>query len=188
MTSRAALWLLTIALACAAVHAEAQEPEPGQATQVKSGDDSVELLSQRLTERTAEIDKLKQEGEKQRQESEKLRQEVTRLQTELTVARQAAAQAPPVTSATHAQVAPPGPPVATPTTTSPATMAATTAATSPPEPIRETVFLRQPDRFGQTPWGFLAGSCAAMLLVGFVLGWTTLDRRIRQKYGGLKIY
>jgi hypothetical protein len=27
-----------------------------------------------------------------------------------------------------------------------------------------------------------------MLLVGFIAGWTTLDRRIRQKYGGLKIY
>jgi len=27
-----------------------------------------------------------------------------------------------------------------------------------------------------------------MLLTGFVLGWKTLDRRIRQKYGGLRIY
>jgi hypothetical protein len=32
------------------------------------------------------------------------------------------------------------------------------------------------------------GASAVMLFVGFVAGWRTLDRRIRQKYGGLKIY
>jgi len=34
----------------------------------------------------------------------------------------------------------------------------------------------------------LIGAAVVMLLVGFIAGWTTLDRRIRQKYGGLKIY
>ncbi|MGB8327311.1 MAG: hypothetical protein WCE48_07000, partial [Steroidobacteraceae bacterium] len=28
----------------------------------------------------------------------------------------------------------------------------------------------------------------ASLAIGFLLGWRTLDRRIRRKYGGLKIY
>jgi hypothetical protein len=50
------------------------------------------------------------------------------------------------------------------------------------------VFLRQPDKPVQTSWPFLLGIAAVMLLVGFFLGWTTLDRRIRQKYGGLRIY
>jgi hypothetical protein len=34
----------------------------------------------------------------------------------------------------------------------------------------------------------LLGVAGVMLLIGFIVGWTTLDRRIRQKYGGLKIY
>jgi hypothetical protein len=55
-------------------------------------------------------------------------------------------------------------------------------------PIRETVFLRSPDRPGQTPWPLVLGTSFVMLLAGFVLGWKTLDRRIRQKYGGLRIY
>jgi hypothetical protein len=31
-------------------------------------------------------------------------------------------------------------------------------------------------------------SALAALAVGFALGWRTLDRTIRKKYGGLKIY
>jgi hypothetical protein len=50
------------------------------------------------------------------------------------------------------------------------------------------VFLRSPDRPGQTPWPLVLGTSFVMLLAGFVLGWKTLDRRIRQKYGGLRIY
>lgn len=65
---------------------------------------------------------------------------------------------------------------------------AATAQAPPPAPIRETVFLRQPERPGQTSWTYLLGVSAVMLLVGFVAGWKTLDRRIRQKYGGLRIY
>jgi hypothetical protein len=37
-------------------------------------------------------------------------------------------------------------------------------------------------------WLWVAGASAVALVVGFVLGWRTLDRRIRRKYGGLKIY
>jgi len=32
------------------------------------------------------------------------------------------------------------------------------------------------------------GSAAVSLGCGFLLGWRTLDRRIRRKYGGLRIY
>ena len=66
--------------------------------------------------------------------------------------------------------------------------AATAQAPPPAAPIRETVFLRQPERPGQTPWTYLLSVSAVMLLVGFVVGWKTLDRRIRRKYGGLRIY
>lgn len=39
-----------------------------------------------------------------------------------------------------------------------------------------------------THWQWVAAAAAAGLIVGFFLGWRTLDRRIRKKYGGLKIY
>jgi hypothetical protein len=37
-------------------------------------------------------------------------------------------------------------------------------------------------------WGWLAGAALLALAAGFVLGWRMLDRRIRRKYGGLRIY
>jgi membrane protein DedA with SNARE-associated domain len=42
-----------------------------------------------------------------------------------------------------------------------------------------------------SPWPVWAWACvcsAVALALGFLLGWRTLDRRIRRKYGGLKIY
>jgi hypothetical protein len=122
MTLRAALFLLPFALACATACAD---PLP---------------LEARLAERTAEVEKLKQE--------------VSGLELQLSAAR----------------------------------AAPTAISDSPPVPIHETVFLRSPDRPGATPWSLLIGLATVMLLVGFVAGWKTLDRRIRHKYGGLKIY
>jgi hypothetical protein len=121
-----------------------------------------EPLQLRLNARIAELDRLKPENDK-------LKQDVSRLQSELTSAR-----------ATHAATPPP-PTAATPPP-------ATPAASAPDTPIRETVFLRSPDRPGQIPWTYLLGVSTVMLLVGFLVGWKTLDRRIRQKYGGLRIY
>ena len=40
----------------------------------------------------------------------------------------------------------------------------------------------------QPTWEWVVGACVAGLLVGFLIGWRALDRRIRKKYGGLKIY
>ncbi len=37
-------------------------------------------------------------------------------------------------------------------------------------------------------WGWLAATALLALSAGFVLGWRLLDRRIRRKYGGLRIY
>jgi hypothetical protein len=140
--------------------------------------------SQRLADRTAELDKLKQEGEKQKQEGDRLRQDVTRLQTELSATRQAATQPPAAATAAagHSAVA------ATEAAATIPTSAATTGVIQAPEPDHESVFLRQPDRVGQTPWLLLLGIAIVTSLVGFGVGWTTLDRRIRRKYGGLKIY
>jgi hypothetical protein len=106
-------------------------------------------LQARLSERTAEVNKLEQEGNR-------LKQDVSRLEGELAAAR--------------------------------AARSATSDAPPPPAPIHDTVFLREPERQSVIAWPLLLGVGALMLLVGFVAGWRTLDRRIRRKYGGLKIY
>jgi hypothetical protein len=40
----------------------------------------------------------------------------------------------------------------------------------------------------QSIWQWALGCCLLGLIGGFVLGWRMLDRRIRRKYGGLRIY
>jgi hypothetical protein len=191
MRLRASLWV-ALALASSLSHAETTyvndqlivgvtattEAESERVAQVKSGD-KLEVIERdgdqthiklsngkdgwvkssyltnepppqvRLNERTAEVEKLKTEGDK-------LKQDVTRLEGELAAAR-----------AAHN---------------------ATSDAPPPPAPVHDTVFLRDPERQSSTSWPVLLGVAAVMLLVGFIAGWRTLDRRIRQKYGGLKIY
>jgi SH3 domain protein len=137
-----------------------------------------EPLTHRLSERTAEVDKLKQD--------------VSRLESELATAR--AARIPAPTSPTT----PAEPPTSRPTSTSARTQVSpanntpdpspSTASMSEAQPGREAVFLRSPDQTSQTPWEWVLGTSAVMLLAGFMLGWRTLDRRIRRKYGGLRIY
>jgi len=129
------LCVLTLALAVPVAHADPSSV--------------IEQLQARLGERTAEVEKLKQEGDR-------LKQDVSRLQGELAAAR--------------------------------AVRSATSDAPPPPAPTHDTVFLREPERQRAVAWPLLIGSCALMLLTGFVAGWRTLDRRIRRKYGGLKIY
>jgi hypothetical protein len=199
MTSRASLCLLALMLTAPAVRADptyvieqlvvsvtsTPDAEGERIGQVKSGD-KLELLEReadethvrlpngkdgwvkssyltadpplqtRLTERTAEVEKLKQDADKLRQQDDKLKQDVSRLESQLAasrVARTATSDSPPL-----------------------------------PAPIHDTVFLQSPVHPGDTPWLLLLGSSAVMLLVGFAAGWRTLDRRIRRKYGGLRIY
>jgi hypothetical protein len=141
-----------------------------------------EPLQNRLTERTAEVEKLKQEGEK-------LKQDMTRLEAQLAARAAhnvASAPSPTPTPTPGPTAAGPPAPNTLPTETIPP--AVSDAMSGGSTPIRETVFLRSPDRPGQTPWPLVLGTSFVMLLAGFVLGWKTLDRRIRQKYGGLRIY
>ncbi|MDB6158959.1 MAG: hypothetical protein JWO04_2665 [Gammaproteobacteria bacterium] len=142
-----------------------------------------EPLQNRLTERTAEVENLKQEGEK-------LKQDMTRLESQLAAARAAhnVASAPSPTPAPTPGPAAAGTPAPNTLPTETIPPAVSDAISGGSTPIRETVFLRSPDRPGQTPWPLVLGTSFVMLLAGFVLGWKTLDRRIRQKYGGLRIY
>jgi hypothetical protein len=130
-------------------------------------------LQRRLQDRTAEVEKLKQE--------------VSRLQSQL-AARPlptAATAAPPPPPATPAR------PVDVPTQAA-APAPSGTAATAPENAqtaVRDpSSFMGSPDQSGQPPWVWILSCSAGALALGFVAGWRVLDRRIRRKYGGLKIY
>jgi hypothetical protein len=121
-------------------------------------------LQRRLQDRTTEV--------------EKLRQDISRLESQLaarparaapgTAAAPASAPAPPATSSS-------APPV---TSGSPSQ-----AAVRDPSP-----FMSSQDLMGQPTWVWVLSCSAAALAFGFLAGWRMLDRRIRRKYGGLRIY
>jgi len=142
----------------------------------------------RLGERTAEVEKLKQD--------------VTRLEGELAAAKTTShgkpggaqtntGPAPAMTSA-----APTKSPAAMTPATPPAPAAASTAAAptaaesgAAEQPAHEPpYFMTPPDSPARPVWHWALGSFVVALGLGFVLGWQMLDRRIRRKYGGLRIY
>ena len=104
-------------------------------------------LQTRLSERTAEVEKLKQDADKLRQQDDKLKQDVSRLESQLAASRVARTATPD---------SPPPP--------------ATSDSPPLPAPIHDTVFLQSPVHPGDTPWLLLMGSSAVMLLVGFAAG------------------
>jgi hypothetical protein len=57
-------------------------------------------------------------------------------------------------------------------------------ATALPPPPEETAAAAS----ARSPWGWLAVTALLALAAGFLLGWRLLDRRIRRRYGGLRIY
>jgi SH3-like domain-containing protein len=114
----------------------------------------------RLGERTAEVEKLKQD--------------VTRLEGELAAAKMAS-HAKPAGPQTNTAAAGPAPAVAEP-------RAAEQPAHEPP------YFMTPPDSPARPVWHWALGSFLVALGLGYVLGWQMLDRRIRRKYGGLRIY
>ena len=112
-----------------------------------------EPVIRRLNERTAEVDKLKQD--------------VTRLEAQVAASR----------------VVPPSPPAQQ-------AVAKPTPDSSPSDPIAHEppYFMTPPDAPAHPVWHWALGSFVVALGLGFLLGWRTLDGRIRRKYGGLRIY
>jgi hypothetical protein len=105
------------------------------------------------------------------EEVTKLKAELTKLQAELKTVR-LAATAPAAPAA-----APP------PAAAEPAPVEET------PRPASTPLFHGEPrQKSAPTSWKLTAGVGAGSLLLGFALGWRMLDRRIRAKYGGLRIY
>ncbi len=115
-----------------------------------------EPLRPRLAQRTAEVERLKED--------------VSRLQAQL-----AAASSP--ASAT------PGGGAAAPTAALTAAVAAEDAAAAPP-----ALFAAAEEENPRRVWPWALGAGLLALCVGFALGALVLDRHIRRKYGGLRIY
>ncbi|HEY0766705.1 MAG TPA: SH3 domain-containing protein [Steroidobacteraceae bacterium] len=124
-----------------------------------------EPLRPRLAERTAEV--------------ARLREDVSRLQAQLGAARTTAGAAPSAGAAVSPSAAP-----------APAATAAESG--SPPQ---RALFVntaddspRAPDESPRRVWPWALGAALLALCVGFALGALVLDRHIRRKYGGLRIY
>jgi Bacterial SH3 domain len=198
---RAAHWLWALAFAFAMPAAQAETvyvieqlvvgvnsaPDEGseRVASIKSGD-RVELLERedeqahiRLQNGTEGWVKasylstdppLQQRLDARTQEVTKLKTEVSRLESELKTVR-LAATAP----AAPAPAPPPAEPSRNPD------VAARPSGNRP-------LFHGDAREKSAPSWKWTAGVGAASLLLGFALGWRMLDRRIRAKYGGLRIY
>jgi outer membrane murein-binding lipoprotein Lpp len=141
-----------------------------------------EPVIKRLNERTAEVDKLKQD--------------VARLEAEVAAAKAASAravaresQAIAGTTERPAREPPVGassPPATASTPTS--DRASQTNTLADPGGHEPPYFMTPPDAPAHPVWHWALGSFVVALGLGFALGWRTLDGRIRRKYGGLRIY
>ncbi len=125
----------------------------------------------RLGERTAEVEKLKGD--------------VTRLEGELAAAK-GAPHGKPGGDATNTVAGGPAAPASAPTSASGPASAGSSAAEPPAH--EPPYFMTPPDSPARPVWHWALGSFVVALGLGFALGWQVLDRRIRRKYGGLRIY
>lgn len=125
------------------------------------------------------------------EELERIRKEKAQLESELAAAKTAAANAVAQAKAAAKNTTTVPPPAAAvsapepaPVTSSPAPDAAPAEAGSNPPPL----FHDEPMVPSRPSWLLATGVALFTLAAGFVLGWWLLDRRIRAKYGGLRIY
>jgi hypothetical protein len=117
-----------------------------------------EPLRPRLAERTAEVARLKED--------------VSRLQAQLDAARSAVGAAPGGGTAASAPAAP----------------APAASAEDPASPPPRALFAGATEENPRRVWPWALGAALLALCVGFALGALVLDRHIRRKYGGLRIY
>jgi hypothetical protein len=128
---------------------------------------------------------LQQQLSARTEELERVRKEKTQLETELASAKRAAAAAAATAAKPAPAVAAPTPVAAPPVEAPPTPSAATpdsSAQGAPPLFSESSVMPSRPS------WLLAFGCAVVALVVGFALGWQLLDRRIRAKYGGLRIY
>jgi hypothetical protein len=131
------------------------------------------------------------------EELEKLRQEKTKLEADLASARKAAsaamaASAAPAPATTAAPAPPASPSVAAQTAPESSTAVPSEsepgATSADPIPSNPPLFSDGGILPSRPSWVLALVTAGIALAVGFALGWRMLDRRIRAKYGGLRIY
>jgi hypothetical protein len=126
------------------------------------------------------------------EELEKLRADKTKLETELANARKAASAA--ANAAAASSVPAVVPPVAASAPTSGASDPSSSAVPAAGSPASENpasnppMFASDAVMPSRPSWLVATAVSALTLIAGFVLGWRVLDKRIRAKYGGLRIY
>ena len=118
-------------------------------------------------------------------ELERLRQEKSKLEADLASAKKAAAAA--------ASSPPPAVPAPASSDVSAAAAAASPvnqpdAGAADPQPSNPPLFADTGVLPSRPSWIFALIAAIVALGAGFALGWRMLDRRIRAKYGGLRIY
>jgi hypothetical protein len=104
------------------------------------------------------------------EELDRIRKEKSQLEADLTAARDAASAANAAAAAKAPAAAPPA------------------GAPESPSQSAPPLFAANPLMPAHPSWLLALGGSLIALVIGFVLGWRVLDRRIRAKYGGLRIY
>jgi hypothetical protein len=118
-------------------------------------------------------------------ELEKVRAEKTRLETELAGTKKAATAAAAAASSVPAVVPPPATVSESPSASgAPGAVAASEA----PPPSNPPMFADSGVMPSRPSWLAALAVSLLTLAAGFALGWRVLDKRIRAKYGGLRIY
>lgn len=135
---------------------------------------------------------LRKQLEERNAEITRLRQQLDRTKSELAEARAAATRAQESAKATTKDSKPQTTAVVAPQVGEPGVVAMEQAPAKPEDSAEHVdappIFARPEENESAPGWRWVVGSSAATLIGGFALGWRTLDRRIRRKYGGLKIY
>jgi uncharacterized protein YgiM (DUF1202 family) len=147
-----------------------------------------EPLQHRLTERTAEVEKLKQDVARLKGDlaaAGAAPQTNTSAATKVPSAAQSAT-APAVPTAPGAPAARAAPAASDPS--SPTSATNTADAGADPAAGEPAYFMTPLEGPARPVWHWALGSFVVALGLGYALGWYVLDRRIRRKYGGLRIY
>jgi len=212
---RSALCASAVALACAAPAARAEtlyvieqlvvsvhaapDGSGDRVAQIQSGE-RVELLERQGDQARVRVDSgaegwvrasylsgnppLRDQLKTRTEELERVQADNLRLESELAAARQAASDTTAAAdTAKPAPVAPEGPAPRLPLDARPAPVAVESARASD-----APLFQSRPIVPSRPTWLVALGFSFVTLVTGFALGWRVLDRRIRAKYGGLRIY